>query len=143
VGTSEQPAVDVVDSTWLAAAPSVVGPVLAEPANWSRWWPGLEFRVHQQRGEVGVQWSIDSVVDVEPALAGSAEVWLEAACGGTVAHFFLRLDTTSGRPAPRTVVRHVTDRYRRLTKQAFWALGDSLDPGRLTRLTSVPAPPKR
>jgi hypothetical protein len=118
-----------------------VGTVLADAANWPQWWPGLALRVHQRRDEVGMRWFVDSVAGVAPGLAGSAEVWLEAACGGTVAHFFLRLDTPTGRRAPRRLVEQVTDRYRMLTKRAFWDLGDRLDPDRLTRLTSVSAPP--
>ena len=139
---SNRPAVDVVDSTWLAATPAAVATVLAEPANWRRWWPGLELRVHQQRGAVGMQWFVDSVADSDPPLGGSAEVWLESTCGGTVAHFFLRLDATTGAATPRALAHRVTERYRLRTKQAFWALGDQLDPGRFRRLSTVSqAPP--
>ncbi|WP_375493768.1 polyketide cyclase / dehydrase and lipid transport [uncultured Jatrophihabitans sp.] len=138
---TERPPVDVVDSTWLAAAPAAVGKVLAEPVNWREWWPGLHLRVQELRGAVGVRWFVDAVDGFEPALAGSAEVWLESTCSGTVAHFFLRLDSTSSRPVTRRLAEQVCERYRSRTKQAFWRLGDQLDPGRLTRLTSVPHVP--
>jgi hypothetical protein len=132
------PAIDVVDSTWIAARPSTVAAVLAEPVNWRRWWPGLGLRVDELRGDKGVRWFVPSVrADSGCGLAGTAEVWLESTCGGVVAHFFLRLEPAPGRSAPRRLAERVTDDYRMRTKQAFWALADQLDPGRMTRHTSA------
>lgn len=140
--TSGRPSIDVVDSTWLAVAPSVVADVIGDARNWAQWWPGLGLRVRELRGELGVQWFVDSVAGVTPTVAGTAEVWLESTCGATVAHFILRLDPAAGQTLPAAVVERVSTRYRLLTKRAFWALGDRVDPGRLTRLSSVPdAPP--
>ncbi|WP_375475011.1 polyketide cyclase / dehydrase and lipid transport [uncultured Jatrophihabitans sp.] len=129
------PVIDVVDSTWIAARPPVVGAVLAQPANWRRWWPELELRVDEQRGEKGVRWLVPAVAgDRGRGLRGSAEVWLEPALDGVVAHFFLRLDPALGRRVPGRLVRRLTARSRRRAKEAFWSVGDALDPARAARL---------
>lgn len=129
------PAIDVVDSTWIAARPATVAAIVAEPANWRRWWPGLDLAVHEWRGKKGVRWTVQSVAGT--TLTGSAEVWLEPACDGVVVHFFLRLDDRSGRPVRRRRALRIADTYRRRTKQVFWALADELDPGRVVRHTST------
>ena len=134
------PAIDVVDSTWLAARPATVAALVAEPVNWRRWWPDLTLEVDEWRNEKGVRWIVLSVGGVGRGLAGSAEVWLEPMFDGAVAHFFLRLDPPPGRRLSRRRAERVAHVYRRRTKQAFWALADQLDPGRVTRhTTSAPA----
>jgi hypothetical protein len=131
------PSVDVVDSTWIAARPATLGAVIADPANWTRWWPGLTLTIDEWRGPKGVRWFVDAVADDGGAgLSGTAEVWLEPMHEGSVAHFFLRLDAAGGPLPPRAGAR-VADAHRRRTKQAFWALADTLDPGRTARLTST------
>lgn len=133
---SRVPVVDVVDSTWVAAAPASVATLVADPANWRRWWPGLDLRVDEWRALKGVRWTVRAVSG-HADLAGSAEVWLEPMAEGVVAHFFLRLDPTSGRAISRRVVDKITCAYRRQTKTAFWALADRLDPGRMDRHVSA------
>jgi hypothetical protein len=132
------PAVDVVDSTWLAARPATVAAIVAQPGNWRRWWPGLDLRVDHWRAEKGVRWTVGEV-GRGPAtgLSGTAEIWLESVNAGVVAHFFLRLDPPAGRPLPDRAGERIEHHYRLLTKRAFWALADQLDPGRMTRHTSV------
>jgi hypothetical protein len=127
------PEIDVMDSTWLAARPQAVAAVVAQPSNWRSWWPQLDLVVDQWRGAKGVRWTVRSVRG-HAGLSGTAEVWLEPAHDGVVAHFFLRLD-----PARGTVLRpRVRDRLvrecRHAAKQAFWTLADDLDPGRAARL---------
>ncbi len=130
------PAVDVVDSTWFAARPAVVAAVVARPVNWPRWWPGLDLRVDELRGARGVRWLVPQVRrGPATGLAGSAEVWLEASCGGAVGHFFLRLRPVDGVLLDARTARGVEHHYRLLTKRSFWALADELDPGRFDRLT--------
>ncbi|MDT4930994.1 MAG: hypothetical protein QOF92_3861 [Pseudonocardiales bacterium] len=132
------PDIDIVDSTWFAARPSALAAIVAEPANWRRWWPGLELRVDEWRGEKGVRWFVRSVAAGRGVgLAGTAEVWLEPMFEGVVAHFFLRLDPAPGRQIGRRLRERVTREYRQLTKQQFWALADQLDPGRMDRHTSA------
>jgi hypothetical protein len=130
------PAIDVVDSTWFAARPSAVAALMAEPANWRRWWPDLTLRVEEWRGDKGVRWLVSSVAAGGPRLTGTAEVWLEPMHEGVVAHAFLRLDTGTGRLGRRRRERLIR-RYRLRTKQAFWALADQLDAGRVARHTST------
>jgi hypothetical protein len=130
------PTVDVVDSTWFAVRPTAVAAIVAEPANWRRWWPTLDLAVSEWRGHKGVRWIVRSASGCAAGLAGTAEVWLEPMHEGVVVHFFLRLDPVSN---PSTVSRaraeRITRKFRVRTKEVFWALGDQLDPGRVDRLT--------
>lgn len=135
------PEIDVVDSTWFAARPAAVAAIVAEPANWRRWWPDLALEVDEWRSHKGVRWLVPAVGGAGTGLAGSAEVWLEPMFEGVVVHFFLRLDPPPGRALSRRRRARITDEYRRRTKQAFWALADELDPGRLVRLTSASPDP--
>lgn len=129
-----RPVIDIVDSTWLGAPPAAVAPMVAEPGSWRRWWPGLTLRVGEVRADKGVRWFVDAVVESGScALSGSAEVWLEPTCGGTVAHFFLRVDPAPGCVLTPRVRERVVEVYRQRTKVAFWALGDQLDPDRVIR----------
>lgn len=135
------PAIDVVDSTWIAARPATVAAIVAEPANWRRWWPQLTFEVDEWRNEKGVRWLIPAVSGAGAGLGGSAEVWLEPMFDGVVAHFFLRLDPPAGRRLGSRRAERLAAAYRRCTKQAFWALADRLDPGRMVRHTcAAPVP---
>ena len=134
------PAIDVVDSTWIAAPAATVAAVVAEPGNWRRWWPGLELQVTEWRAVKGVRWAVPSVAG-HAGLSGSAEIWLEPMAEGVVAHFFLRLDPAPGRVASRRLVERVTGEYRRRTKTVFWALADQLDPARMHRHVSAAHPP--
>ena len=125
------PQVDVVDSTWIGAAPAVIGAVLAQPANWSRWWPDLTVRVTEQRGPKGVRWNVPT--GRGGRVHGSMEIWLQPADDGTVVHYFLRLDGTADPITPRGALR-IEHEYRTRTKRAIWAVGDRVDPGRLARV---------
>lgn len=128
------PQIDVIDSTWIPSAPAVIAPVIADPANWARWWPGLELAVAQQRGVKGVRWTVPRVASGrDVGLAGTAEVWLQPMFDGVVAHFFLRLDPAPGRRLPARRARRIERTCRRQTKRAFWALADSADPDRAQR----------
>jgi hypothetical protein len=131
------PCIDVVDSTWFAARPATVAALVAEPANWRRWWPELTLEVDEWRNHKGVRWSVPAVAGAGAGLAGSAEVWLEAMFEGVVVHFFLRLDPPPGQSLGRRRRERIAHEYRRRTKQAFWALADQLDPGRRRRLTTT------
>jgi hypothetical protein len=131
------PTIDVVDSTWFAARPTVVAAIMAEPGNWRRWWPDLVLEVDEWRGDKGMRWSVPAAGGRAAGLSGSAEVWLEPMFDGVVAHFFLRLDPPAGRSISARRQRRITDGYRLRTKRAFWGLADQLDPGRLARHTST------
>ncbi|MEO8888924.1 MAG: polyketide cyclase / dehydrase and lipid transport [Jatrophihabitantaceae bacterium] len=124
--------IDVVDSTWIGTRPAVLAAIVADPANWRRWWPELRLSVDEWRGAKGVRWTVGP--SERGRVAGSMEVWLEPQFDGVVAHFFLRLDGTGGRPLSRREVRRLTDRYRGRAKAVFWSLGDRLDPARMARV---------
>jgi hypothetical protein len=125
------PDVDIVDSTWICARPASVAAVVAEPANWRRWWPDLDLAVDEWRGEKGVRWTVRSS---RCGGTGSMEVWLEQSFDGVVAHYFLRLDAADGPPMKPRRARHVADTYRKRMKVVLWDLADSLDPGRISRI---------
>jgi hypothetical protein len=127
------PAIDIVDSTWICATPAVVAAVVAQSSNWAVWWPELELVVDERRGEKGVRWTVGPAPS---GTTGSMEVYLEPAFDGVVVHYFLRLDPAAGRRMSRRRRRRVTDFHRRRVKQAFWALGDQLDPGRTARVAA-------
>jgi hypothetical protein len=130
------PDIDVMDSTWLAARPSSVAAVIAQPANWRAWWPQLNLVVDEWRGVKGVRWTVRSVRG-HAGLTGTAEVWLEQSHDGVVAHFFLRLDAADGRAVPRRSRDRLVRECRLAAKRAFWAMADDLDPGRSGRLCST------
>jgi hypothetical protein len=132
-----RPQIDVVDSTWLGARVQTVAAIVAEPANWHRWWPGLEVSVDELRNDKGVRWNVRSVAaGQDVGLAGTAEIWIEPMAEGVVLHFFLRLDPAPGQVLTRRRAEQISEEYRRHSKRAFWALGDHLDPGRMDRHTS-------
>lgn len=134
------PQIDIVDSTWIDAPPPVLAGLVADPANWRRWWPRLRLVVAQLRGPKGVRWAVPS--GEGGTVSGSMEVWLEgigeAPHQSVVAHYFLRLDGTAG-PLPPRRARALTHRYRVDAKALFWGLSDALDPGRLGRVRA-PSP---
>lgn len=119
------PQIDVVDETWIAAPAQRVAAAIADPANWRRWWPGFDLAVDELRGPLGVRWFVRSAD--RPAGTGSMEVWLEAARGGVVLHYFLRLDPADGRRLTSRGVQRAVLGYRRRAKRIFWALGDDIE----------------
>lgn len=136
------PQIDIMDSTWIPASPEVVAPIVADPARWSRWWPGLALTVRERRGVKGVRWTVSAVhAASDLGLAGSAEVWLQPMSDGVVAHFFLRLDPAPDRTLSARRARRVERDYRRRTKRAFWALADHADPHRAVRAVSAAVAP--
>lgn len=133
------PDIDVVDSTWIGVRPAAVAAVVAQPANWRRWWPDLDLLVDEWRGDKGVRWTVRRC---RQGGTGSMEVWLEPAFEGVVVHYFLRLDARHGRPMGRRQREATAHEHRCRVKQVFWALGDQLDPGRTARV-SAPRQPAR
>jgi hypothetical protein len=133
------PEIDVVDSTWIDVLPASLATIVADPANWRRWWPALDLQVDEWRGPKGVRWLVRSRRNGR--VAGSMEIWLQAVGDGTVVHYFLRLDGTREPLRARERAR-IARLYRVGVKQVFWGLADRLDPGRLARVaeprTSVP-----
>jgi hypothetical protein len=78
--------IQVADETFIAASPKRVGEAVGEPARWRRWWPDLQLRVIEDRGEQGVRWSVTG------PLTGSMEIWLEPVMDGVLLHYFLHAE---------------------------------------------------
>lgn len=119
------PQIDIADETWIDAGPERVAAIVADPANWHRWWPELDLVVDRMRGAQGIRWYVRASDHVP--FRGSAEIWLEPARGGVVVHYFLRLDRV---PAGRITVRmarRTALAHRRRVKRIFWALKDRLE----------------
>lgn len=124
-----------MDATWIGCRPAAVARIVGDAANWRRWWPDLDLRVDERRGVKGVRWSVPA--GRNGRFAGSMEIWLQAVDGGTVAHFFLRLDGARRPLTPRERGR-LAHEHRVRIKQILWAVADRVDPGRLARLAGPP-----
>lgn len=76
--------VDIVDETFVRAAPDVVRTALDGAGVLDRLWPDLVREVVQDRGDRGVRWRVSGAVE------GRMEIWLEPVGGGTLVHHFVR-----------------------------------------------------
>lgn len=92
------PLVDIVDETYVRAAPHVVRAELDAPGVLDGLWPGLHREVVQDRGAKGVRWRVQGDV------VGRMEIWLEAGHGGTIVHHFVHGE--HGRGAARWSREH-------------------------------------
>jgi hypothetical protein len=123
--------VDLVDETFVVAAPEVVADVVHDPARWRTWWPDLDLTVFMDRGAAGIRWSVTG------ALSGSTELWLEPVGDGVVVHYFLRAGDGPSAPGGAGAARRsqrAADRMRRRRsvawKRCVNALKDELEAGR-------------
>jgi hypothetical protein len=130
-----QQQIHLIDQTWIDAPVRAVSTVVADCANWRRWWPGLELTVARDRKDKGIQWSARSrpvarrfgADRVE--LVGTVEIWLEPHRDGVILHHFVRLDPVGDRLSDRAAAA----RTRRLAwhaKRMFWQLKDELESSR-------------
>ncbi|MCW2524940.1 MAG: polyketide cyclase / dehydrase and lipid transport [Frankiales bacterium] len=120
---------NLVDETWIDAAPPRVAAAVAEPAAWLSWWPGLTLTLTLDRGLQGRQWAASGPWE------GSIEIWLEPMLGGVLLHHYLRLRRAeSGRgdgdgPLRRRIGpgRHAERDFAWHAKRVFWQLKDELE----------------
>jgi hypothetical protein len=135
-----QQQIHLIDQTWIDAPVRAVAAVVADCANWRRWWPGLELTVTRDRKDKGIQWSArPGPVDhsgrrgfARPdrgGFVGTVEIWLEPHRDGVILHHFLRLDPVGGRLSDRAAAA-VTRRLAWHAKRVFWQLKDELEAGR-------------
>ena len=121
--------IQIADETFIAADPVAVGAAVADPANWSRWWPDLRLTVVEDRGEVGQRWTVTG------ELTGTMEVWLEKVRGGpdgVVLHYFLHAEP-SGAAAwelAKMNFAKMTHRRRVAGKDMAFELKRTLEAGR-------------
>jgi hypothetical protein len=130
--------VELVDETFLAAAPTVVHEAYRQRCAAHAWWPDWSLTVFMDRGAQGTRWSVSGPLDGLPA-TGSAEIWLEPVLDGVVLHHFLRVDVAA---APRRCGR-ARRRYVRAWKQQMARFKDALEAGRppgSAAVGSSPAP---
>ncbi len=137
------PSVDLVDETFIAAAPARIASVVADRRRWEQWWPDLRLTVFMDRGHKGIRWSVAG------RFVGSAEIWIEPAFDGAIVHYYLRLDptptvvdVTTDRTSPSAVSARSTSkvsnhqaarirgRRAKSWKRIVWALKDELESGR-------------
>jgi len=116
---SAGPAIDIADETYVRATADRVAPLVADPAEWRRWWPDLLLTVTWDRGIEGQQWRVSG------PLVGDMEIWLEPVAEGTVVHWFLRADPS--RPASRRVLERQRRRRVLAWKAEIFALKDVLE----------------
>lgn len=126
------PGVDLVDETFVVVERARLAQIVADPARWRLWWPGLSLVVFMDRGLDGIRWTVTG------DLVGSSEIWLEAMGDGVLLHYYLRADPTvpgSG-TRPREIPasargRREIDRLRRrhavAWKRTVWALKDEVE----------------
>jgi len=107
--------IDIVDETFIRAAPHVVRTTLDDEAWTTQIWPHLTRSVLRDRGVKGVRWSVTGQV------VGEMEVWLEPFRDGVVVHHYVR--GTRGPRSPRDVATRHTLRWKR----AVHALKDRLE----------------
>jgi hypothetical protein len=118
------PQVDLIDETFVPARPDVLSAVLHDDRRWPLWWPDLRLTVAEDRAEKGIRWA------VEGRYAGTMEVWVEPVVGGSVAHYYLRVDPTGRRDLSARASATEVERRARRAKQVFWSIRDELDAGR-------------
>lgn len=121
--------IQIADETFIAADPIAVGNVVADPANWLRWWPDLRLVVVEDRGEAGQRWTVTG------AVTGTMEIWLEKlhnGLDGVVLHYFLHAEP-SGAAAwelAKMNLAKITHRRRVAGKDMAFEVKRTLEAGR-------------
>lgn len=118
------PQLDLMDETFIVAAPRTVATVVADRSRWAQWWPGLELTVQEDRGIAGIRWLVSG-----DSWIGSMEIWVQPHLDGVIAHYYLRVDPAGGRMPARRLGRRRRD-WQRRAKRVLWALKDELEKGR-------------
>lgn len=125
--------VDLVDETFIAVPPGALAPVVADPAQWRRWWPRRTLEVFMDRGVKGQRWAVAG------DLVGTAEIWLEEYRDGVIVHYYLRADPpgerSAGAPDRRRADR-IRRREARAWKTSVWALKRQAEAGRTVGATA-------
>ena len=107
--------IDIIDETYVRAAPAQVRAWLERPGTERAVWPPLHLEVVRDRGPKGLRWRVSGQV------AGEMEVWIEPFWDGAIVHHYLRAEPARGAPAD------VAQRHRLRWKQAVHALKDALE----------------
>lgn len=78
--------IQVADETFVAADGFAVGAAIGDPARWRQWWPDLQLKVIEDRGDKGMRWTVSGPV------TGTMEIWLEPILDGVKLHYFLHAE---------------------------------------------------
>lgn len=125
--------VDIIEETFVVAAPERVRPLVCDEARWRSWFPGIRLTSYDDRGPLGVRWSTSG------DLVGTAEAWLEAHGDGTIVHVYLRGDPCGAHAHRlRRSDRRVTRRYVLPLKRHLLRVKDVLEAGRAPGMPLVP-----
>lgn len=111
--------VDIIDETYLRAAPAVVRGWFDDADRLDRLWPHLRRTLVRDRGPKGLRWRVDG------AVVGEMEVWIEPYWDGVILHHYVRGSRGRGAPAD------VAARHQLRWKRAVHALKDVLEEGTL------------
>jgi len=111
--------VDIIDETYLRAAPAVVRGWFDDDDRLDRLWPHLQRTLVRDRGVKGLRWTVVG------AVVGEMEVWIEPVWDGAIVHHYVRGERGPGAP-PDVAVRH-----QLRWKRAVHALKDRLEQGTL------------
>lgn len=117
------PLVDVLQETFVAAAPRLVADALADPSVAADLWPDLTVTITQRRGLEGQRYAVSG------GWRGTAELWLQPCVDGVLVHSYLRIDPAAGPVSPRAARREL-DRRRRTMRWALWRHTDRIEAGR-------------
>ncbi len=126
------PQIDVVEETYVSAAPAAVRHRFRQPDVPAALWPDLAVTVTADRGPEGRHYAVAG------ALAGTAELWLEEFGDGVLVHAYLRADPP-GAAWPAGRAARVRRRWQRGMKAVMWRLKDELEAGRPPGEPATPA----
>jgi hypothetical protein len=107
--------IDIIDETFIRCDPLTVRTVFDDRGLLARVWPHLELDLVRDRGAKGCRWQ------VEGAVVGDMEVWIEPYWDGAIVHHYLRGVPSRGAPPD------VATRHQLRWKRAIHGLKDSLE----------------
>ncbi|BCJ36680.1 hypothetical protein Athai_41830 [Actinocatenispora thailandica] len=116
------PLVDVLQETFVAAAPRLVAAALADPAVPADLWPDLAVTVTQRRGLEGQRYAVGG------AWRGTAELWLQPCADGVLVHSYLRVDSAG--PVSARAARRELARRQRTMRWGLWRYKDRIEAAR-------------
>ena len=118
--------IQIADLAYLPVPADDIALVIANSAEWPRWFPNLRLTVTENRGPLGLRWTATGAVD------GTSEIWLESVAEGTNLHYFLHA-APSGTGSPATQAKRaasLTTFYRFRFKDLVNELRQLLDSDR-------------
>lgn len=117
------PQIDLVEDTFIAAAPNAVRARVGTAAFGAELWPDLRLTVTEDRGRKGLRYAVAG------PFTGTAEVWLQEWADGVIVHVYLRVDPSGPAWPPRRAAAEQR-RRQRAAKPLLWAVKDELEDGR-------------